>query len=69
MEKSPCTTCPKEEKYEACHDSCFKFLDWKRKKDAIREKIFAKEKTYAIFNQKTKNRIEGIHKSSGRKKR
>lgn len=69
MDKSPCMNCSPKERYEACHDSCKKYLTWKEKKDALREKIFAESKTYAIWDRKTLNRVEKIKKPSGRRRK
>ena len=35
--KSPCASCPDDEKYTACHDSCKRFQEWKAKVEAVKE--------------------------------
>lgn len=36
-DKSPCASCPDDEKYRACHDSCKRFREWKAKVEAVKE--------------------------------
>lgn len=66
---APCMNCKPEDKYEACHDHCEKYLKWKANNDALREKLFAASKTYAIWDRKTQNKVERIKKSSGRRRK
>lgn len=48
---SPCTNC--KNRFEACHDSCDTYKDWKEQQEAIRQKMFHdKEYDYYQINNR-----------------
>lgn len=61
MNKSPCTFCPYEKKFEACHDTCKDYIYWKQEREKVIQKEKEDKRQYRsnnivafLFNRKSK---------------
>ena len=63
MVNPPCKNC--QERKMLCHSSCEKYLEYKKKNDALKEKIYEAKRVENLAREAEHNRVQKIMRRRG----